>query len=125
MNGKNPEGRCQRCGAPVRYLDQFCPECGAKNNSWTVPDKKFCGNCHTRLEKGDRYCRVCGTRAGEGAFEPYQQVMQCIYGPRPVERRHVCGACGHEWTNFVMVDRDRFCPECGAEILPPEKTDDR
>ena len=29
-----------------------------------------CGNCHGFLGEEDKYCRYCGTRRGEGAFEP-------------------------------------------------------
>ena len=115
MNQINPKGRCRRCGAELHFRDERCPGCGAKNDCWVTPDNTRCGNCHAPLGEDDRYCRKCGTKAGDGAFEPYQQIMQCIYGPRPVERTHVCPACGFTWTTCLMIDNEKYCPKCGAE----------
>ena len=42
-----------------------------------------CGNCHKFFGEGDLYCRYCGTKAGEGRYEPYDDIMQCVYGPPP------------------------------------------
>ncbi|MDO4632493.1 MAG: hypothetical protein Q4B01_01400 [Eubacteriales bacterium] len=74
-----------------------------------------CGNCHSHLEEGDKYCRVCGTKVGEGAYEPYSDMMQCIYGPAPVMRTHVCKDCGYSWEAYMMVDDQKHCPQCGGE----------
>ncbi len=123
MNDSNPAGRCQRCGEEVRYRDRVCPSCGAKNTGWVVPDDSYCGNCHARLREGDRYCRICGTRAGEGKFEPYQQVMQCIYGPMPLKRIHRCQSCGYSWSTCAMIDDENYCPKCGGNA--PSEVDDR
>ena len=115
MNENNPRGRCSRCGGELRYGDDRCPNCGGRNENWVIPDRdKQCGNCHASLQEGDRYCRRCGTSAGEGAYEPYQNVMQCIYGPRPVKRIHICEKCGYSWSTVEMLDRDKYCPKCGG-----------
>ncbi len=111
----NPQGRCERCGSPISYHALFCLSCGRRNNAWVEPKEGECGNCHARLGKEDEYCRYCGTRAGEGAFEPYQNFLECVYGPMPVERIHTCSKCGYSWTTCVMIDRQRYCPKCGAE----------
>ena len=37
-----------------------------------------CGNCHKFFGEGDLYCRYCGTKAGEGRYEPYDDIMQCV-----------------------------------------------
>lgn len=81
---------------------------------WSTDYEGRCGNCHSRLQENDKYCRHCGTRRGEGAFEPYQNLMQCIYGPRPVERKHRCTQCPHTWVSCLMVDDEDYCPECGS-----------
>lgn len=73
-----------------------------------------CGNCHEPLRQNDKFCRYCGTRRGDGAFAPYKNVMECIYGPPPVERRHVCGNCGYSWTTMLMIDDQKYCPRCGG-----------
>lgn len=114
MNEKNPVGECACCGAPVHFKDERCAKCGAKNSNWTIPDSTRCGNCHALLGEGDKYCRICGTKAGEGEFEPYQQMMQCIYGPRPVSRTHTCEKCGYSWTTCAMLDMEQYCPQCGG-----------
>lgn len=114
-----------------------CPFCGSSEQSsntikWKLyRDKLFiyytncCGNCHKLLEEDDKYCRYCGTRRGEGAFEPYDNVMKCIYGPMPVERTHRCPACGHSWKTVMMIDNQRYCPVCGAACTmeEPPRTD--
>ena len=123
MNELNPMGICQRCGAQLHYMDQKCPECGGKNNGWVVPDRTRCGNCHAPLREDDKYCRFCGTKAGEGEFAPYQQIMQCIYGPAPVKRTHVCENCGYRWTTCVMLDNQNYCPQCGGPAPIEEPID--
>ena len=61
MNESNPVGRCRRCGAPVHFKDEKCPECGAKNDCWVTPDRTRCGNCHAPLaEGGTHVCEKCG-----------------------------------------------------------------
>ena len=79
------------------------------------PGKDQCGNCHAYIGD-DAYCRQCGTKAGEGAYEPYMNFNGCVYGPPPVERNHICEKCGYSWTNCVMIDHDRFCPKCGEAV---------
>ena len=114
MSNTNPKGICHRCGTTIGYTDKFCSHCGARNEYWRVPDKNQCGNCHASLQPDDQYCRICGTRAGEGAYAPYQEMMQCIYGPLPESRTHVCEQCGYTWTTCLMIDNQRYCPKCGG-----------
>lgn len=76
-----------------------------------------CGNCHEYMQEMDKYCRFCGTKRGKGAFEPYDDEQYCIYGPRPVKRDHKCPQCSYTWTNCVIVDNEKYCPECGAGIV--------
>ena len=75
-----------------------------------------CGNCHESLSDGDRYCRRCGTRRGEGKFEPYLNLMQCIYGPMPVKRTHTCPTCRTAWVRELMIDNEIYCPHCGGRV---------
>lgn len=110
----NPEGRCLYCNRPVRYRYKYCAYCGKPNDSWVEPTQSQCGNCHNHLQEGDKYCRLCGTKVGEGAYEPYQDVIQFIYGPMPFERKHACKICGHSWITCLMVDKEKYCPECGG-----------
>lgn len=114
--------RCEICGCPIIESDRFCPSCGRNVNGWIIPTKDQCGNCHAELN-GDKYCRICGTKAGEGAYEPYQDLMECIYGPMPVNRKHVCTNCGYSWTTCFMVDDQKYCPKCGGSA-PYEEDED-
>lgn len=84
------------------------------------PGKDQCGNCHAFIGD-DAYCRKCGTKAGEGAYEPYRNFNGCVYGPPPVEREHTCENCGFSWTNCVMIDNDAYCPKCGSKVKVMEK----
>lgn len=123
--GNNRRGRCENCGKPVSWDQPRCTACGTVNRAgdWVEPDRsRQCGNCHAGLEPGDKYCRLCGTKAGEGAFEPYQNLMQCIYGPMPVPRTHTCTKCGFSWQTTLMIDRQKYCPQCGS---PATVSDDR
>lgn len=78
------------------------------------PTKEQCGHCHAYLEPDDRYCRQCGTKVGDGAYAPYLDLMQCIYGPPPEEREHICQQCGYKWTTYRMIDDQKYCPKCGG-----------
>lgn len=93
-----------------------CPHCAQEKELCTDYEGK-CGNCHSSLGQEDAYCRICGTKRGEGAFAPYSNIMQCIYGPMPQERNHKCLKCGYSWKNCVMVDRDKYCPKCGDKVV--------
>lgn len=110
----NPLGQCPHCRRPIYYKDEFCPACGEKNDSWREIGEDQCGNCHARIDPDDKYCRHCGTRVGEGKYEPYQNLMECIYGPRPEKRTHTCQDCGYSWTTCTMVDSECYCPKCGG-----------
>lgn len=116
----NPEGICGHCGRKIRYREEYCSRCGNKNTGWIDSyQKNQCGNCHAYMKPRDKFCRICGEKAGEGAFDPYQNLMECIYGPMPVERTHVCKDCGHRWTTCRMLDDEKYCPKCGG-IAPVE-----
>ena len=41
-----------------------------------------CGNCHAYMIKSDLFCRYCGTKRGDGAFEPFDELefVQYAYG---------------------------------------------
>lgn len=84
------------------------------DNEWSTDYTNRCGNCHKSLDENEKYCRYCGTKRGEGAFQPYQNIMQCIYGPMPQKRVHKCTACDHWWQTMLMIDNEKFCPECGS-----------
>lgn len=110
----NPEGKCFYCGRSIHYKDYYCGFCGKPNEGWTETDQSRCGNCHEKLQEGDKYCRICGTKVGEGAYEPYQDIMECIYGPEPALREHICDNCGYRWLTCYMVDDENYCPQCGC-----------
>ena len=107
--------KCPNCHKswPDFERTPYCPHCGIQNPNYVIPGKNQCGNCHAFLGKDDLFCRKCGTKAGEGAFEPYWNFESCIYGPPPIERDHSCPNCGYSWKNCVMIDDDRYCPKCG------------
>lgn len=123
MNDHNPLGRCFHCGMPIRYKDEYCTACGKMNEGWVETTQERCGHCHAHLKPDDRYCRLCGTKVGDGAYEPYQDSMQCIYGPPPAERKHICKKCGYTWTTCAMIDYEEYCPKCGgpAPYCDPEE----
>jgi hypothetical protein len=76
-----------------------------------------CGKCWYFLDEEDHFCRRCGTKRGEGEFNPEDNVMEEIYGPPPAEYCFTCQACGLEWTESLMINFNKFCPQCGADVL--------
>lgn len=110
---KSNAGKCFACGAKVGPEEKLCKKC--KRDDWVECEKDRCGNCHAYLNDSDKYCRICGTAAGEGAYNPYQNLMQCIYGPMPVKRVHTCKKCNYEWTTSLMIDDEKYCPKCGGK----------
>lgn len=109
---------CIYCGEEITKDLKRCPNCNRLINNWVECGKDLCGNCHESLRKGDKYCRLCGTPVGHGAYNPYQVSwdMQCVYGPMPVPRLHECKRCGSSWTVCAMIDREYYCPECGGAV---------
>lgn len=121
------ELRCFYCDGVIRLtIDEdgialegyisHCPYCGKPLTIKKTPDPETqCGNCHAFFKPGDRYCRYCGTKKGEGAYEPYPSLVHCqvVYGPMPDIRRYVCGKCGYSWEAFQMNGDKLYCPKCG------------
>ena len=121
----NPEGRCYNCGAKIHFKDKICLHCLKPNKDWVTSGEGLCFNCHARVGTDSNYCSVCGTKVGEGEFKPFQNIMQCIYGPMPVKRVHTCKNCGYEWTTHEMIDKGRYCPKCGGPAPYEEVLDER
>lgn len=75
-----------------------------------------CGNCHELFANDEeKYCTYCGTKRGEGKFEPYDNAIYCIYGPMPEKRTRECVRCGNQWTYTSMLDKEKFCVRCGGQ----------
>lgn len=74
--------------------------------------RKVCSNCKNEYIEGDRYCRYCGAPMGKPDY--IEDDWPCIYGPPPTERLHTCEQCGFKWKTYSMLDKERFCPECGG-----------
>ena len=83
-----------------------------------MPQVKVCRNCNGPWREGDKYCRYCGAPLTNPGYKIEE--FYTIYGPRPVGRRHVCSNCGYMWETVLMIDRERFCPRCGAEASTEE-----
>ncbi len=86
---------------------------------------KLCGGCGKPLGS-DRFCRNCGMSAKKAKYEPYDkyepynEVMQLVYGPPPVEFKHKCGSCGNSWTSSEI---EHYCPDCGGEVSSKAERD--
>ena len=76
-----------------------------------------CGKCWAYLGKEDNYCRKCGTKRGDGEFNPEHNEMQTVYGPPPIGFKFVCNECELEWAENLMVNFNKYCPRCGAAEL--------
>ena len=92
------------------------------NDGMSTDYENRCGNCQEEMNPYDKYCRNCGTKRGEGKFEPYYNVCDCLYGPFNILRKYVCKKCGNEWERSIVFE-DKFCPKCGEKCVI-EKTRD-
>ena len=83
-----------------------------------------CGNCSAKMVPGDNYCKYCGAKRGEGAFEPFYNPVYCVYGP-PISRKYTCKKCGHKWITAALGGGDecKFCPSCGNKEPDIVRTD--
>ncbi len=81
--------------------------------------KKVCANCRQTYIEGDKYCRYCGAPMGTPIF--IDEVFECVYGPEPMKRYHICAKCGYSWETNLMTDLERFCPKCRGKA--PGKDD--
>ncbi len=80
-------------------------------------DDCYCGNCHNPLGEKEKFCPYCGTKRGEGKFDPFDNEITCVYGP-PVTVKYKCKACGNKWTvNTLGGDNSMYCPECGKSPI--------
>lgn len=84
--------------------------------------KGRCGNCHKCIGD-DEYCRYCGTKRGEGKFEPYDNFIPCVYGS-PNTYINKCKKCGTEFQSSGMsVPRPSCCYKCGSSVTCEENND--
>ena len=81
----------------------------------------FCSNCRAPYRKEDQFCRFCGAPMKADFRTPMPP--NCIYGPPPTQRTHVCRKCGYQWKTYAMLDRERFCPKCGGNAPITEEED--
>ena len=93
----------------MKYLNRFEEE-GAMVE--LGEKRKVCANCGSSYREGDKYCRYCGAPMGTPEF--IMEEIACIYGPPPVSRTHKCEKCGFTWKTTLMIDDEKFCPECGG-----------
>lgn len=82
---------------------------------WSTDYTGKCGNCHKWLGDGGKYCRYCGTKRGEGKFEPYQNMMQ-YYPPMPVKQVRECTKCKKTWETVLAIYGEKYCTDCGGSI---------
>ncbi len=83
-------------------------------NDMNHDDKKYrCAKCWSYLESDDHYCTNCGTKYGEGTFNPQNNLMEPMYGIRSRRQKvYFCKKCGHQWPGDSM-SISNYCPKCG------------
>ncbi len=78
---------------------------------------QICGNCNSEYDDEYGFCPYCGTKSGEGAFNPRLNMTALIYGP-PVTIRYKCEHCGQKWTVHKLGgDNSKYCPACGKQPI--------
>lgn len=107
----SPEATAKYLPRIIEDIEKYLVDCGCL---LTTDYEGRCGNCHSDINKNDRFCRFCGTKRGEGAFQPYYNQMYCVYGP-PILSKIRCKECGYIWETMDYFTK--FCPQCGKEKL--------
>lgn len=51
---------CGNCGTELEFDDEYCTNCGVKQEALEDDYNKFCEACGTEIEKGDSFCTECG-----------------------------------------------------------------
>ncbi len=107
---------CEKCGRNLAQEDKYCRHCGAK--------RRVCMRCNHTLQENDRYCSYCGSPSEEREYVPGNYATECIYGPPPVDIRHICRKCGYEWVSCSIWGKsdsgEFYCPKCGSEVEKEE-----
>ena len=87
-------------------------------NETTTDYTDRCRNCHEYLDRKDKYCKNCGTKRGEGRFEPFRNEMYCVYGP-PIKKKYRCSNCDFMWITCHLggLDSSNYCPQCGKKQI--------
>lgn len=73
-----------------------------------------CGECREEIEDDYKFCAHCGTKVGEGSFEPYENYNECVYGA-PQDYTLKCTKCGYTIEDSTMDGIPSYCPYCGIE----------
>ena len=84
--------------------------------------KDRCGNCGAHLPEGYKYCAVCGTRRGDGLFEPPSVFTNLLYGS-PGLFKMKCSTCNHTWV-MSSYNREGYCPKCGNKVHAIKEDED-
>ena len=81
---------CDRCGAPLREGELFCPQCGAsvsggaQGQPAAQKSANVCKICGAPLREGDLFCPQCGASVSGGAQgQPVPQGSAGNAPPRP------------------------------------------
>ncbi len=93
--------------------------CGAeddsKDSNLSTDYESKCGECRKEIEDHFNYCIYCGTKVGEGSFEPYENINECVYGA-PCDYIIDCDECENEHIIKNSMDGyPDYCPDCGSE----------
>lgn len=93
----------------------------AGNSDLSTDYEGKCGECREIIADDYKYCTYCGTKAGEGSFEPYENLNACVYGA-PRDYKLVCPECGYTDEGSAMTgDIPGYCPYCGTEAEVTEE----
>lgn len=77
-----------------------------------------CNNCGNNILENDRFCRYCGTKKGEGSYNPEDDIIADLYGP-PTYEYHICGNCGRRFKMIIFDISNAYCPECAKKSDKP------
>ena len=100
----------------VEVLDVILDEvdCWMENKGCILHERynNYCGNCHRVFFGNEQYCSYCGTKRGEGSYNPFRTIFGCLNGSLDYIT-YRCDQCGREWREWEAENLDRYCPYCG------------
>ena len=92
-----------------------------KRDREAVDAGEMCANCLSYLRDDWKYCIHCGTKKGEGIFNPSSNDCVIVYGPEYLSF-FKCKKCGYKWSvNTIYTGDDEpivaYCPICGTKKI--------
>ena len=126
--------KCSECRTINNSENKYCINCSHKLKKISKKDKsykKYCTNCGMIVERGENYCKHCGSKVKKRL---QKETICAICGEWNENENKYCWNCGHntykrglsfrigsvkKCTNCKshFIDCYNYCEECGTKLV--------